>query len=178
MFLHNLKYTLKIIFKNKGLVFWTFLFPLVLSTLFNLAFKDIGKSAKLELIKIGIINDNNFKSNIVLKDSFESLSDKNNKDRLFITKYVTEEKAKKLLQDDKIVVALDIEQALAVTKGLQLFQDKLKSEMHHDSFLNYNPTLDLTERIKRYIQSDVDILYNKIDSNGSNKWRIQELKKK
>ena len=109
MFLHNLKYTLKIIFKNKGLVFWTFLFPLVLSTLFNLAFKDIGKSAKLELIKIGIINDNNFKSNIVLKESFESLSDKNNKDRLFITKYVTEEKAKKLLQDDKIVGYLKVE---------------------------------------------------------------------
>lgn len=109
MFIHNLKYTLKIILKNKGLVFWTFLFPLVLSTLFNLAFKDIGKSEKLDLIKIGIVNDNNFKSNEVLKDSFESLSDKNNKDRLFITKYVSEEKAKKLLEDDKIVGYLKVE---------------------------------------------------------------------
>ena len=66
-----------------------------------------------------------------------------------------------MIQDDKIVVMLDIEQALAVTKGLQLFQDKLKSEMAYDPNFNYNPTLDLTERIKRYIQSDVDRLCNK-----------------
>jgi len=66
-----------------------------------------------------------------------------------------------MIQDDKIIVTLDIEQALAVIKGLQVFQDKLKLEMHYDPMLNYNPTLDLTERIKRYIQSDVDRLYNK-----------------
>ena len=66
-----------------------------------------------------------------------------------------------MIQDDKIVVMLDIEQAIAVTKGLQLFQDKLKSDMQYDHNLIYNPTLALIERVKRNIQSDVDRLYNK-----------------
>lgn len=73
-----------------------------------------------------------------------------------------------MIQDDKIVVMLDIEQALVVTKGLQMFQDKLKSEMEYNHNLIYDETLNLAERIKRYIQSDVDRLYNKNrDSNGS-----------
>lgn len=66
-----------------------------------------------------------------------------------------------MIQGDKIVVMLDIEQALAVTKGLQLFQDKLKSEMKYDHNLIYNPTLDLIECVKRDIQSDVDRLLKK-----------------
>ena len=73
-----------------------------------------------------------------------------------------------MIQDDKIVVMLDIEQAIAVNKGLQMFQDKLKSDMQYDPNLNYNPTLDLTEHVKRYIQSDVDRLYNKDRYNGIN----------
>ena len=102
MFLHNLKYSLKILFKNKMLIFWTFAFPIILGTLFNLAFSDIEKSEKLDIIDIAIVNNKKIQDDTIYKESFKVLSDKENKDRLFNIKYVSLDEAKKLLEDDKI----------------------------------------------------------------------------
>ena len=44
MFIHNLKYTLITLFRNKELIFWTFAFPILLATFFNMAFSDIEKN--------------------------------------------------------------------------------------------------------------------------------------
>ena len=103
MFIHNVKYALKTLFNNKMLIFWTFAFPLILGTLFHMAFSNIENSEKLDVINIGIINNEDFEHNEVFKTSFEELSDKNNGDRLFNIEYTTEEKAKQLLDNGKIV---------------------------------------------------------------------------
>ena len=102
MFKHNLKYSLKILFKNKSLLFWTFAFPIILGTLFYLAFSNIENSEKLDIIDIAIVDNQAFKDNEIFKQAFKNLSDKENKDRLFETKYVTEDAAKKLLDEKKI----------------------------------------------------------------------------
>ncbi len=109
MFIHNFKYSLKTLFRSKALVFWTFAFPLILGTFFNMAFSGISDSEKLDLINIAIINDEEFNNNEVFVDAFKKLSDKNNDDRLFKTKYVSEDEAKKLLEEDKIVGYLKVE---------------------------------------------------------------------
>ena len=102
MFIHNFKYSLKTLFKNKSLIFWTFAFPIILGTFFNMAFSNIESSEKLEIIDIAIVDNDDFKSNEVLKTAFEELSDENNKDRMFNTKYVSENEAKDLLDKDEI----------------------------------------------------------------------------
>lgn len=109
MFVHNLKYILKVLFKNKMLIFWTFAFPIILGTLFNLAFSNISNSEKLEIIDIAIINNEEYNNNYFFKSAFENLSKKDNKDRLFNIKYVSEEKAKKLLEEGKITGYLKLE---------------------------------------------------------------------
>ena len=43
MFIHNLRYNIKTLFKNKILVFWTFAFPIILGIFFNMAFSNIEK---------------------------------------------------------------------------------------------------------------------------------------
>lgn len=103
MFIHNFKYAFKTLFKNKMLIFWTFAFPIILGTLFNMAFSNIENSEKLDIINIAIINNENFENNEAFKTSFEELSDENNEDRLFNTQYTTEEKAKELLDKGEIV---------------------------------------------------------------------------
>ena len=103
MFIHNFKYSLKTLFRNKALIFWTFAFPIILGTFFNMAFSDIESSEKLNIINIAIINNEDFKNNEIFKVAFKNLSDKNNNDRLFETRYTTEEEAKKLLEEKKIV---------------------------------------------------------------------------
>ena len=103
MFIHNFKYSLKTLFRNKALIFWTFAFPIILGTFFNMAFSNIESSEKLDVINIAIIKNEDFNNNEIFKTAFEELSDKNNDDRLFETRYTTEEEAKKLLEDEEIV---------------------------------------------------------------------------
>ena len=64
MFLHNFKYSLKTLLRNKALIFWTFAFPIILGTLFNLAFSDIENKETLDIIDIAIINNEEFKNDI------------------------------------------------------------------------------------------------------------------
>lgn len=110
MFIHNFKYTLKTLFGNKMLIFWTFAFPIIMATFFNLAFSNIENSEKLSMIDIAIVENEDFKNNKILKESFETLSDEENKDRLFSLKYVEESKAKELLENDEITGYLKLEE--------------------------------------------------------------------
>ena len=109
MFIHNFIYSFKTLFKNKALIFWTFAFPIILGTFFNMAFSNIENSEKLDIIQIAIIDNEEFKNNEILKKSFEELSKESNEERMFNTQYVTEEKAKELLENDEIVGYLKVE---------------------------------------------------------------------
>ena len=55
MFFHKFKYTFKYLFKNKSLLFWTFIFPIILSICFYVAFKDIESNEKLKIIDIAVV---------------------------------------------------------------------------------------------------------------------------
>lgn len=110
MFIHNFKYALKTLYKNKMLLFWTYAFPIILGTFFNMAFSNIENSEKLDIIKIAIIENEDFKNNEIWKEAFATLSDAENEDRLFDTKYTTEEEAKQLLQDGEITGYMKLEE--------------------------------------------------------------------
>lgn len=101
MFLHNFKYSLKTLLRNKALIFWTFAFPIILGTLFNLAFSDIENKETLDIIDIAIINNEEFKNDAYFTESFKALSTKS-EDQLFNTKYTNLSTAKNLLKENKI----------------------------------------------------------------------------
>ena len=103
MFIHNFKYAFKTLFRNKMLIFWTFAFPIILGTFFNMAFSNIENSEKLDIINIAIIDDTDFQNNEMFKEAFKTLSDEKNEDRLFDTKYTSEEQAKELLNNKEII---------------------------------------------------------------------------
>ncbi len=111
MFYHNFKYTIKTLLKDRTLMFWTLAFPLILGTLFNMAFSDIENKEKLDIIDIAIVNNTYFEQNEIYKKSFSNLESKNNKDRLFSIKYVDEKQAKKLLEKKKITGYLKLEES-------------------------------------------------------------------
>ena len=102
MFYHNFKYSLKILLKNKSLIFWTFAFPILLGTLFNMAFSNIEKSEKLSIIDIAIINSDEFDNDKIFKETMQTLSDDNNKNKIFNITYTDISKAKKLLLNEEI----------------------------------------------------------------------------
>lgn len=100
MFFHNVKYNLKALFKNKGLIFWSFAFPIIMATLFNMAFGNWEESEKITSINIGIVTNEYFDNNIIAKNVFNSLSDGDNK--IFNITYASKDEVTNLLTDKKI----------------------------------------------------------------------------
>lgn len=109
MFIHNFKYSLKTLFRNRMLVFWTFAFPIIMAVFFNLAFSNIVNSEKFDVIDIAIVNNEDFENNEAYKMVFKELGDESSENHMFNIKYVNEEEATDLLKNDKIVGYMKLE---------------------------------------------------------------------
>ena len=175
--LHNFKYTLKTLFKNKILIFWTFAFPLIMATFFNMAFKNITNSEKLDIIDIAVVNNEEYQNNEIYRNTLEQLSD-SNEDQLFNIVYVDEQQAKELLNDNKITGYIKLEETTKIVcKESGINETILKyvtEEIEEKSIMiknlsekeiekeiktgNYNINYDeLTNKIKELMQTETNI---------------------
>ena len=102
MFINNFKYSFKVLIRNKGLIFWTFAFPILLGLFFYLAFSDIENKETFKQIDIAVIENKEFQNDEFYKEAIKELSDKNNSSRIFNTKYVSKKDAEEKLKDKKI----------------------------------------------------------------------------
>lgn len=105
MFSHNYIYRLKCIVRDKQMMFWTLLFPILLSTLFSMAFSNLSSSENFSKIKVGIVENAEYDKNTSLKKAIASVSNSSesaDKSNLFDAKYTSKEEADKLLSDGKI----------------------------------------------------------------------------
>ena len=102
MFLHNFKYSLKTLFKNRTLLFWTFAFPIILGVFFQMAFADIEHSEQLQLINIAIVDNQTYQDQTFFKETMQQLSDDENEHQLFTSQVVSLKQAKQLLEDKEI----------------------------------------------------------------------------
>jgi ABC-2 type transport system permease protein len=126
--MHNFIYSLRILFKNKILIFWTFAFPILLGTFFYMAFSNIEDSEKLDRISIAIVENEAFENRQIVKEAFEALSDE---EGLFNTIYVEEKKeAERCLANDEIIGYLFVEEEpKIVVKTSGINQTILKATM-------------------------------------------------
>ncbi len=115
MFWHNFKYSFKTLLKNKTLVFWTLLFPIILGIFFHLAFSDIEKKETLDLIDIAVVSNDAFHENKLLAETLRVLSDDKNEQRLFQTSYVSLAKAQKLLKENKVIGYVLVDEDIHLT---------------------------------------------------------------
>ena len=101
MFIHNLKYTIKSLLKNRTLIFWTFAFSIILSTFFYMAFSNIENDEKLQIFDIAVIDNESFENQEIYKETLKKLSEESD-DKLFNIKYVNKEEAEDLLEKSEI----------------------------------------------------------------------------
>lgn len=129
MFTHQFKYAFQTLFRNKMLIFWTFLFPIVLGFFFHLAFKDIESSEMLDIIDIAIVDNEAFQSDEMLKQAMKSLSKEGDENQLFRIEYVTKEEAEKHLEERRIAgyIELKDEKANVIVKESGIEATVLKS---------------------------------------------------
>ena len=166
MFFHNFKYNFKALIRNRSLIFWSFAFPIILATLFNLAFFNIVNEEKLSISNIAIINNEEFNNNIIYQETFKNLS-KNNKNQLFNIKYVDKDKASNLLENDKIDGYLLLENNIPhlyfKTNGInQTILEFVTNDINSHNIITNNI-------IEYYTINGNEIDYNKISNEIVNK---------
>lgn len=110
MFFHNFKYAFKTLIKDRMLLFWTFAFPLILGTFFQMAFSNIENSETFQVIPIAIVDNAAFHNHTFLKEAFQEFGKEESKNQLFAIKYTTKEEAEKLLNKKEIDGFLWIEE--------------------------------------------------------------------
>lgn len=96
MFLFNYRYRLKCIFKDRQLMFWTFLFPILLATLFNLAFANLSSADSFLKVNVAVVQNQELDQNPAFTQAIDGADD------LFIVQYTTRTAADALLKDNQI----------------------------------------------------------------------------
>lgn len=169
MFLHILKYELKIALKNKAVIFWLFGFPAILGTFFYIAFGDLYAEEQFEKIPVALVTiseDRNF------EQTLDTVSE--GKDGLFEVKRTNEKKALELLENGKVsgVIYEDEEISLTVkSEGIKptiirffLDQYKINSEMISQQ-ISENP-LNIF-RISDMLRTEIDPLIKQERRDGN-----------
>ncbi|AWW27738.1 MULTISPECIES: ABC transporter permease [unclassified Acetobacterium] len=142
MFLFNYRYRLKCIFNDRQLMFWTFLFPVLLATLFNLAFSNLSNAEEFIKVNVAVVQSQELDQNPAFTEAI------NGNDELFVVQYTTRDEADTLLNDNQIdgYVVFDPELGLVVNRsGLnqtiirEFLNDFLQSSATITTIITENP---------------------------------------
>ena len=98
MFRHLFLNKLKVLLRNKPMLFWSLIFPFVLGTFFQLALSNVGDAYEMEVIPLAVVENNFYYENDSLKSMISVLSE-SGENQLFKTSYVSAEEASKLLEE-------------------------------------------------------------------------------
>lgn len=97
------KYTVFSLLREKSVVIWALVFPLIMALLFSMMFAEIDNAASFNAIPVGIVEDDNFEKTTPFKAMVESLSEKGD-DQTIDAYYVSDvSKAEQLLEDEVII---------------------------------------------------------------------------
>ena len=97
MFLHNLKYELKMVLRQKEFIMWLMLFPIVLGTLFKVAFGSIYNSETFTSIPVAVVKT---AENRMSDEMFDSLT--KGDDAMLKVTFTEESEAQELLFSGKV----------------------------------------------------------------------------
>lgn len=165
MFVHIFMNQLKIILRNKTVVFWTLSFPIVLGFLFNLAFSNLNNAFVFDAVNIAVVNNAQYQQNTILASTINSLSEKGDS-QVFETKYVDDEaQAEKLLSDKLIDGYIKIKDSkpTVVVQGSGINQTIIKTAI--------DQTLEMNSAVTSAIMYNPNILHDNIlddiNNNGS-----------
>lgn len=136
MFWHIFKNRFKCLLRSRMMVFWTLLYPLVLATLFSLAFANLASSDTFTSIPIAVVETSQYQSNTAFQNALNSVSDTNEKatEKLFHITTATREQAEDSLKNNEIKGYIYFDNsAHVVVKDSGIDQSILKEFM--DSYL-------------------------------------------
>ena len=154
MFYHEFKKTLKVFTRQKVMIFWALIFPLVLGVFFKLAFGNVKDSNNFEAIKVGVneslVDDGyfkNFTDQMKEEDLLDPISSKDDKilDQDDVSAYI-EKKDKLILKKNGVRESILVN----ILKYYSMNENMVRTIMEK------NPNIDLSNIFvdKSHIESD------------------------
>ena len=151
MFKHLFMNKMKILLKNKAMLFWSLIFPFVLGTFFYFALGNVGEAFEMEIIPVAVVDNQYYQDDEILKEVISGLSEEK-ENQLFNTVYVTESEAQELLDNEEIDGYILINedsnpQMIVKTNGInQTIIKSVLDEYYQMSsaaaqMINYNPEI-------------------------------------
>jgi ABC-2 type transport system permease protein len=114
MFSHIFIVRMKCLLRNKELMFWTLVFPLLMATFFNMAFSGLNSAEAFKPIEAAVVNDAGYKQDTSFHQTLTAVS--NGDSRIFNLKEAsTREEAERLLESGEIEGYFSVDGALALT---------------------------------------------------------------
>lgn len=159
MFILLFRNKIKILLRNKAMLFWTLIFPFILATFFQIALSNVGESFEMESFPIAVVQNKNYEKNETLKLVIENLS-KEGENQIFKTYYISETEAETNLKESKIegyIIVDEKNNPQIVIKSNGLNQTIMKSVLDE-----YN---QLTKVAEESIKFNSQILYNGVIEN-------------
>jgi len=92
---------IKCLLRDKQLIFWTLMFPIVLATLFKVAFANLSTNEVFKTIDIAVVSSQDYEKNVGLKGAIDQVSEEG-ADKLFNVTVTNEKNAEELLKNSKI----------------------------------------------------------------------------
>lgn len=181
MFKQIYLYRLKCLLRNRHVLFWSLLFPIVLAVFFNMAFSNLMSGDSFKAIDVAVVDNAQYKNNNSFKEALNSVSADNKKstDKLFRVKVESKERASDDLKNGDVdgYIILDDKSAQVVVKEsntnqtiIKEFVDSyLQTESAYGSIISENPSAakNITSfSSKDYISDDVTTNTPKNDTSA------------
>lgn len=117
MFGHIFKYRLRCVIRDKEMMFWTLLFPIVLATLFNFAFSNLNDQEIFRSVPLAVVDNQAYRDNAAIKEILEGVSGdgssaSGSETPFFALQLVTQEKAEEMLLSGEVSGMLNLDGGL------------------------------------------------------------------
>ena len=154
MFWHNLKYELLSGFRVKSFIFWLMIWPMVLGTLFKVAFGNVyNNEVKFESIPTAVVEES---ENQVFRQVIDSMEGSN--EPLLDVTYTDKKKAEDLLKDGKVSGIIYVGDKLSLSVTEQKMQQVVLKSFVEQYAVNEKVITDIAAKDPTKIQSAIEKL--------------------
>lgn len=144
MFGHLFIYRLKCMARDKTLIFWTLLYPIVMGTFFFFAFGHLAKEGEFKPIRVAVVDSAAYQADIPLRSMLDALS-KPGKSQLLDIRVSKAEAAEELLEEGDVDGIINVQGAI----GLIVRESGLNQSVLKDVLDGYVQTSSTATRILR-----------------------------
>lgn len=145
MFIHTFRYTLTYLFRQKSLIFWNILFPVLLGSLFSFAFSGMAEEEAFHALPIAVVLETEAPGS-AFQEVIEELSAPG-EDQFIEARYVSEEDALTLLENKEVFGILYEGNPVTLSVSAQMSNMKLEQSILNSFVEQYNIQYRVMEQI-------------------------------